>query len=321
MSNILSVLIKYLASFLGVFLLTTIALDAVLQRDYSLSMFNMARDFVGKPQLRVAYPVCVKQPIEGSTFVFDYPALHSENNQMVQLELSNWIRAKSVLVHLYAPDDPSRRIVSSLIPAMGSVTVDVPSGKYNVKFEQGQFFCNLEKGFLGNSKTVRMRQLLDIESMSHATFKIEDGAISNNGLNISLNETKSEMNLVSTKNETAHMTIPKSLDGHFYVSGEGNKFPVVFLVDTGATNVSFPLHLIKNLGVKRCTPITSNTANGIARGCMATIDQLTLGPFTVRNIKANFLPKLNKPLLGMSVLNQFSMYHVDDVLQIAPKSR
>lgn len=166
-----------------------------------------------------------------------------------------------------------------------------------------------------------LREPIDIESLTHATFKIEDGAISNSGLKISLTETQSEMNLVSSNSGRSHISIPVSRDGHFYLSAEGNGFPVVFLVDSGATNVSFPAHYMKNLNVQRCVSVTTNTANGVARGCRTTINQLKIGPYTINNVNAVFMEKLNTPLLGMNVLNKFSMYHVDDVLQLVQKRR
>ncbi|NWF35768.1 retropepsin-like aspartic protease [Mariprofundus sp. KV] len=300
----------------------TVVLDAVMDKDYSQSMVNIGRSIFGKPPLKVAAPSCMPQSIEGSTFVFDYPALHSGNVPMVQLELSNQIRDKSILVHLNAPDDRNRRILSSLVPSMGSVTVSVPASKYNVSFDKGNYFCNLNRGFLGGSKKIGIRQLMDVETFSHATLEINDGAVANGGLAISLTETQNKMNMVSsTESGRSYLTIPMSRDGHFYVTAEGNGFPVVFLVDSGATNISFPAHYMKNLNVKKCSPVKTNTANGVARGCKSIIREIKIGPYTINNVNAYFLEKLNTPLLGMNVLSKFTSYRVDDVMQLVHKGQ
>ena len=205
---------------------------------------------------------------------------------------------------------------------MGSVAVDVPAAKYSVRYEHGEFFCNLEKGFLGPPQKGGLREPINIEVMNKAVFRIEDGAISNSGLKISLTEKQSEMNLSSSTSSSlsnSFLSIPMSRDGHFYISAEGNGFPIVFLIDSGATNVSFPAHYMKNMNVQRCIPVTTNTANGVAKGCRTTINQLRMGPYTINNVNAVFMEKLNTPLLGMNVLNKLSMYHVDDVLQLVQK--
>ena len=85
--------VNYLALLLGLAVIYALVLDKVGSRDISVSLINHARDFIGKPRLQVASSPCVNQPINGSTFVFDYPALHSDS-KMVQLELSNQVRDK-----------------------------------------------------------------------------------------------------------------------------------------------------------------------------------------------------------------------------------
>ena len=310
---------NFIALALGMIVIYVLVFDGLSNRDTSVSVVNKARGFIGKPPLKIATISCMPQDIEGSTFVFDYPVLHSQNTKMVQLELSNQLRNKSILLHLNAPDDRNRRIVSSLIPSMGSVTVTVPAEKYSVSFDMGNNFCNLNRGFLGNQKKIGIRQPINLETKSYATLNIDDGAVSNGGLKISLNETDSAMNAVSLTKSDAFLSVPMSLDGHFYVSAKSNHFPFVFMVDSGATNVAFPAHFIKNLGVKRCSPVTTNTANGIAKGCEAMVKEITFGPYTINNVKVVFLKRLNTPLLGMNVLNKFKMFKVDDELELVKK--
>jgi len=110
-------------------------------------------------------------------------------------------------------------------------------------------------------------------------------------------------------------------DGHFYISAMGNGFPLVFLIDSGATNIAIPAQYMENLNIKRCSPVTTGTANGLAKGCQTLLKEISIGPYKMRNVDVVFMQKLNRPLLGMNVLNKFKMYKVGDILQLVQKEQ
>lgn len=94
--------------------------------------------------------------------------------------------------------------------------------------------------------------------------------------------------------------------GHYVVSGTINNRPVVFLVDTGATDVSIPAHLAEELQLTRGRSGLASTANGTVRIYQTEVAQLTIGGITLYNVDANINPGMqdDQILLGMSALKQ-----------------
>jgi aspartyl protease family protein len=81
---------------------------------------------------------------------------------------------------------------------------------------------------------------------------------------------------------------------------------VVFLLDTGATNVSVPLHLANSLNLVGGVTYPVQTANGIVQVTQTTIAQLSIGDIQLYNVQANINPadQSDEILLGMSALRQ-----------------
>jgi len=68
--------------------------------------------------------------------------------------------------------------------------------------------------------------------------------------------------------EQGELIIPRHPDGHFYVAGEVNHVPVLFLVDTGASAVSVADAQARQAQLPRGRVVTLNTANGQRPGEM-----------------------------------------------------
>jgi len=130
---------------------------------------------------------------------------------------------------------------------------------------------------------------------------------------------KPVMKASSAFQEEIDLSLSVANDGHYYVQGEGNGFPVVFIVDTGATFLTMPMDYLRNMNIKRCVKVISNTANGSVEGCKAVLNKVIVGPYEINNVQTVFLPKLKRPLLGMNVLRLFSMSNFGGSLQIAPR--
>ncbi|WP_100656572.1 retropepsin-like aspartic protease family protein [Alteromonas flava] len=94
--------------------------------------------------------------------------------------------------------------------------------------------------------------------------------------------------------------------GHYVASGTINNQPVVFLLDTGATDVSIPAHLASELGLTPERKAYAQTANGIVMIAETTIRSITLGDIQLTDVAANLNPGMqsDKILLGMSFLRQ-----------------
>lgn len=106
--------------------------------------------------------------------------------------------------------------------------------------------------------------------------------------------------------------------GHYVTSGEINGQEVVFLLDTGATNVSVGARLGQQLGLQPGRRYTALTANGSITVAQTTIRELKIGEITLYNVDANLNPGMptDKILLGMSALKQLEWTQRGNVLTL-----
>ncbi len=121
--------------------------------------------------------------------------------------------------------------------------------------------------------------------------------------------------------EPGMVAVAKSRNGHFMaraqVTGpELDSATVVFLVDTGATNVALTPGDARRIGVDpqllRFDQII-NTANGTNKAASVRLPRITIGDVEVRNIRASVVAGgLDVSLLGHSFLDGLSGYEVKD---------
>jgi aspartyl protease family protein len=106
--------------------------------------------------------------------------------------------------------------------------------------------------------------------------------------------------------------------GHYVTSGEINGQEVVFLLDTGATNVSVGAHLMQKLQLQPGRRYTAVTANGTVSVAQTNIAELKIGGITLQNVDANLNPGMqsDKILLGMSALKQLEWAQRGDTLTL-----
>ena len=107
--------------------------------------------------------------------------------------------------------------------------------------------------------------------------------------------------------------------GHYVASGTVNGNPVMFLLDTGATNVAVPKKLARKLQLKPGAPYLVSTANGNVEVRATIIPVLQLGPITLHDVRASINPGMEEEdgiLLGMSVLKELDFSQKGDELTI-----
>ena len=94
--------------------------------------------------------------------------------------------------------------------------------------------------------------------------------------------------------------------GHYVTSGLINQTKVLFLLDTGASEVSIPESIAHSLRLEKGPPMRRITANGEITVYATQIDQLSIGDIELNNISASINPHSddNVILLGMSVLKR-----------------
>ena len=102
-------------------------------------------------------------------------------------------------------------------------------------------------------------------------------------------------------------------NGHFNTHAEINGRPVEVMVDTGATMVALSYEDAERAGLYlRDQDFTRSvhTANGVARVAPVTLDRVSIGPITVRNVPAAVTEpgRLKTSLLGMSFLSRLSRF-------------
>ena len=100
-----------------------------------------------------------------------------------------------------------------------------------------------------------------------------------------------------------------ALDGHYYAEAEINGRSVDVMVDTGASMVALTYEDAERAGLRlRPSDFTARvgTANGVAAVAPVTLDRVTIGRITVRNVQAAVTERgrMDKTLLGMSFLSR-----------------
>ena len=103
--------------------------------------------------------------------------------------------------------------------------------------------------------------------------------------------------------------LAKNRYGHYVVSGKINDYPVEFLVDTGATNVSVPEHIARKLRLEFGQQYRVSTANGFINVYSTILQSVRIGEIQLEQVDAGINPYMleDQVLLGMSFLGELEM--------------
>jgi aspartyl protease family protein len=108
--------------------------------------------------------------------------------------------------------------------------------------------------------------------------------------------------------------IPRSVDGHFYVTLEIEDRPVRFVVDTGATDMVLSREDAERIGIDTDSLAylgRARTANGVVPIAQVVLDEVRLGPLTDRGVRASVNGgEMSGSLLGMGYLERFSQLEI-----------
>jgi len=110
----------------------------------------------------------------------------------------------------------------------------------------------------------------------------------------------------------AEVRLQQNRQGHYVVQGAINETPVIFLLDTGATQVSIPAHIAEQLQLKSYAASQVNTANGRTTVYQTKLQQLSIGNIYLYDVAAHINPSMqsNEILLGMSALKRVEFSQV-----------
>lgn len=114
------------------------------------------------------------------------------------------------------------------------------------------------------------------------------------------------------------LVLQRNRQGHYVASGYINEQPVVFMLDTGATDVSIPASIADSLNLPDGPAATYQTANGPVRVKLTRIEHISLGEISLRDVRATINPgyRGDEVLLGMSFLKHLEFTQRGDTLTL-----
>jgi aspartyl protease family protein len=114
------------------------------------------------------------------------------------------------------------------------------------------------------------------------------------------------------------LRLQRNRAGHYVADGTINDVAVVFLLDTGASDISVPAELAQEIGLKRGASMVYQTANGAIKVYATRLAKVNLGGIVLRQVRASINPKMqgNEVLLGMSFLKHLEFTQRGDELII-----
>jgi len=121
-----------------------------------------------------------------------------------------------------------------------------------------------------------------------------------------------------TSNGVREVLLQRNRKGHYVTSGFINDKQVVFMLDTGATDISIPEHLADELGLKKGPRILFQTAGGQSWGYSTVLDSVAIGNIELNNVRASINPNVTDLdiLLGMTFLKHLEFTQRGDTLTL-----
>lgn len=124
------------------------------------------------------------------------------------------------------------------------------------------------------------------------------------------------VNTTAGQNGEQVVELKRNRYGHYVTAGTINNEPVVFMVDTGASDISVPASIAKRIGLKRGREVTYQTANGPAVNYATQLQQVAVGGIELNNVRASINPNVESDeiLLGMTFLKSLEFSQQGDSL-------
>lgn len=116
--------------------------------------------------------------------------------------------------------------------------------------------------------------------------------------------------------DAAGVEVPRSVDGHFYLTLDVNGTPVRFVVDTGASDMVLRTEDARRAGIDTAALIYSGrafTANGMVETAPVRLRTVRLGGIADENVRAVVnRGEMRESLLGMGYLERFARLEISD---------
>lgn len=117
-------------------------------------------------------------------------------------------------------------------------------------------------------------------------------------------------NIVSTINgHQKEIVLQRNAYGHYVASGTINGYQVIFLLDTGATDVAIPESVANKIGLLKGHEFFVKTANGNTKAYRSHLNSAAIGDIKRYDLNATILTNMtgDEVLLGMSFLKHFEI--------------
>ncbi len=120
------------------------------------------------------------------------------------------------------------------------------------------------------------------------------------------------------RGDVREVVLQRNKYGHYVTSGKINGQEVVFLVDTGATDIAIPESTARRLGLKKGQSFLAQTANGVTKAWFTRLDSVSIGEITLTDVRASILSNAgtDEVLLGMSFLKHIELQQQGDRLTL-----
>jgi aspartyl protease family protein len=105
------------------------------------------------------------------------------------------------------------------------------------------------------------------------------------------------------------IVLQRNAYGHYVTSGTINDYEVVFLLDTGATEIAVPESLANDIGLTKKQRIVVKTANGNTRAYRTRVASVGIGDIKLHDLNATILTNMpgKEILLGMNFLKHLEI--------------
>ena len=119
-------------------------------------------------------------------------------------------------------------------------------------------------------------------------------------------------------NGVLELVLERNRWGHYVATGSINGESVVFMLDTGASDISVPDAVANRLGLRRGPVMNYQTANGAINVYATTLNEVALGDIALSNVRASINPHMDgeEVLLGMSFLKHLEFTQQGNTLTL-----